>query len=85
MTFAADGPPIRLMDNAEMVGDHTARVTWPVDVWFAGSRTFDAVLRFGPRAIESVTFDPGCRFPDTDPSDNRWSADGTVSAAPCAR
>ncbi len=70
--FAADGPPIRAMSNAEIVDDVTAIVTWPVDVWFAGSRTFEAVLDFGGRSIESVTFDPGGRFPDRDPSDNVW-------------
>lgn len=70
--FAADGPPIEAMSNAKMVDDVTAIVTWPVDVWFAGSRTFEAVLDFGGRSIESVTFDPGGRFPDRDPSDNVW-------------
>ena len=70
--FAAEGPPIEPMSNAEMVDDVTAIVTWPVDVWFAGSRTFDAVLDFGGRTIESVTFDPGGRFPDRDPTDNVW-------------
>lgn len=70
--FATDGPPIRAMSNAEMVDDVTAIVTWPVDVWFGGSRTFEAVLDFGGRTIERVTFDPGGRFPDRDPSDNEW-------------
>jgi len=70
--FTADGPPIDAMSNAEMVDDVTAIVTWPVDVWFAGSRTFEAVLDFGGRTVESVTFDPGGRFPDRDPSDNVW-------------
>ena len=27
-------------------------LTWPVDVWFSGSRTFEATLDFGGRAIE---------------------------------
>jgi len=83
--FAIQGPPIHLMENAVMVDDHVARVTWPVNVWFAGSRTFDAILDFGGRRIEKITFDPGCRFPDRDPQDNVWSADGSLSAAPCAR
>jgi hypothetical protein len=47
-------------------------VTYPVDVWFGGSRTFDAVLNFGARRIERVVFDPRCRFPDHDASDNTW-------------
>ena len=48
------------------------RWSWPVDVWFNGSRTFQAVLDFGGRAIQSIQLDPGCRFPDRDASDNVW-------------
>ena len=48
--FAATGPAIKPMANAKMVDDTTAIVTWPVDVWFNGSRTFQAVLDFGGRA-----------------------------------
>ncbi|MGD8330388.1 MAG: M1 family metallopeptidase [Acidobacteriota bacterium] len=70
--LAASGPAVQPMDNAEMIGDTTAIVTWPVDVWFDGSRTFDAVLDFGGRSIESVTFDPFGRFPDRNPADNVW-------------
>ncbi len=70
--FAATGPAIRPMDNADMVDARTAIVTYPVDVWFDGSRTFDAVLDFGGRSVESVTLDPHGRFPDGDPSDNVW-------------
>lgn len=70
--FAATGPPIKPMPNATMRDDRTALVTWPVDVWFDGRRTFQAGLDFGGRAIERVMFDPGCRFPDRDPSDNVW-------------
>jgi hypothetical protein len=50
----------------------TAIVTWPVDVWFNGSRTFDAVLDVGGRQITAVTLDPSCRFPDRNPGDNVW-------------
>ena len=57
--------------NAQMVDDNTAIVTWPVDVWLNGSRTFQAVLDFG-RPITTVTFDPNCRFPDRDATDNVW-------------
>jgi hypothetical protein len=70
--FAPQGPAIRPMPNARMVDDSTAIVTWPVDVWFGGSRTFDAVLTFGPRRIERIVFDPRCRFPDHDADDNTW-------------
>ena len=70
--FAATGPAIRAIPNARMSDANTAVVTWPVDVWFNGSRNFDAVLDFGGRKIESITLDPGRRFPDRDPSDNVW-------------
>jgi hypothetical protein len=60
------------MANARMIDDRTAIVTWPVDVWFAGRRTYQAVLDFGGRAIERITFDPFGRFPDRDPADNVW-------------
>ncbi len=70
--FAPTGPAIRRMANARVVDDSTAIVTWPVDVWFAGSRTFEAQLDFGPRRIERIVFDPQCRFPDHDVSDNTW-------------
>ena len=70
--FSEDGPPPRADPSAEMVDDPTAIVTWPVDVWFGGSRTFEAELDFGARAIERIVLDPGCRFPDRDPSDNVW-------------
>jgi hypothetical protein len=70
--LAATGPELRPMRNAVMVDATTAIVTWPVDVWFNGARTFEAVLDFGGRTVESVTFDPFRRFPDRDPSDNTW-------------
>ncbi len=86
--FASTGPAIRPMRNAVMVDSVTAIVTYPVDVWFAGSRTFTADLVFGGRAVERITFDPQCRFPDRDPADNVWvRGQGTAgsTAAPCAR
>jgi hypothetical protein len=69
--FAATGPAIRPMANSVMAGDRAAVVTWPADVWFAGSRTFDAQLNFGGRRIERVTLDPSGRFPDKDVTDNQ--------------
>jgi hypothetical protein len=54
-----------------------------VDVWFAGSRTFAAELTFGGRAIEKITLDPGCRFPDRDPSDNVWPRAESPGPAAC--
>lgn len=70
--LASSGPAVQPMDNAEMIDATTAIVTWPVEVWFDGSRTFEAVLDFGGRGVEKVTFDPFGRFPDRDPSDNVW-------------
>jgi hypothetical protein len=80
--FAASGPKIVPMPNAKIVDDTTAVVTWPVDVWFSGSRTFTATLDFGGRAIKTITLDPSCRFPDRDPSDNVWPKAAATSAAP---
>ena len=51
---------------------NTAIVTYPVDVWFAGSRTFNAFLDFGGRAITKITLDPAGRFPDRELTDNAW-------------
>jgi hypothetical protein len=70
--FAASGPAIKAMPNTKIVDATTALVTWPVDVWFGGSRTFDAELAFGGRKIEKITLDPGRRFPDHDVNDNVW-------------
>ncbi|MEX2284834.1 MAG: M1 family metallopeptidase [Gemmatimonadota bacterium] len=70
--FAGTGPAIRAMPNSRMIDATTYDVTWPVDVWFSGNRTFEAVLDFGGRAIEKVTLDPRWRFPDRNPADNTW-------------
>jgi hypothetical protein len=78
--LADSGPAIKPMANATMADATTAIVTWPVDVWFSGSRTFDARLDFGGRAVTAVTLDPNCRFPDRDPSDNVWPKAATPSA-----
>jgi hypothetical protein len=74
--FAPTGPPLRSMPNARMLDATTAEVTWPVDVWFDGRRTFDAVLDFGPRNIERLTLDPHGRFPDRNTDDNVWPRAG---------
>jgi hypothetical protein len=73
--------PIVPMPNATMVDDTTAVVTWPVDVWFSGNRTFDAVLDFGGRSVRTVTLDPHCRFPDRDITDNIWPPDPSLADA----
>jgi len=51
---------------------NTAVVTYPVDVWFNGSRTFTANLDFAGRRITRITLDPNQRFPDHSFSDNVW-------------
>ena len=78
--FVPAGPAVRPMSNAVMLDDRTALVTYPVDVWFSGSRAFTATLDFGGRTIERVTLDPYCRFPDRDPGDNVWPRDAAASS-----
>jgi hypothetical protein len=82
--LAAAGPAVRAPANAVMADSVTAVVTYPVDVWFAGRRTFAAELDFGGRAVERVTLDPRGRFPDRDPSDNVWPRAPRGAAAPGA-
>jgi hypothetical protein len=69
--FIPGGPAPKAMRNA-VVGANGATVTWPVDVWFSGSRRFEARLDFGKAQIRRITLDPAHRFPDGDPSDNGW-------------
>jgi hypothetical protein len=80
--FAPTGPAIRPMKNAVMTDSATAIVTYPVDVWFAGSRTFKADLVFGGRKVAKITLDPFRRFPDRSAADNVWprAAGATGSA-----
>jgi hypothetical protein len=78
--FAPSGAAIKSIPNAVMQDSVTAVVTYPVDVWFAGKKSFDAVLDFGKRPIEQVLFDPGCRFPDRNPADNVWPRDVVATA-----
>jgi hypothetical protein len=61
----------RAMPAARMLDANTAIVTYPVDVWFGGSRTYAATLDFG-RPITKITLDPNGRFPDRAPADNVW-------------
>jgi hypothetical protein len=63
------------MKNAVIQGN-VATVTWPVDVWWSGTRTFVGTLNFGARTIEKITLDPRGRFPDSDTTDNIWSRAG---------
>ena len=60
---------------------NTAIVSYPVDVWFGGSRTYVANLDFPGRAITKITLDPNGRFPDRNASDNVWPrAQSTTSS-----
>ena len=70
--FAPSGAPIRPMPNSRMTTANSAIVTYPVDVWFSGNRTFTANLDFGGRPISRITLDPNGRFPDKNASDNVW-------------
>ena len=70
--FERDGAEIKAMPNSKMLDSNTAEVSWPVDVWWNGSRTFEAVLDFGPRKIRKITLDPYGRFPDRETSNNVW-------------
>jgi hypothetical protein len=81
--FAPAGAAIKPMSNSQMVDANTAIVTYPVDVWFTGNRTFAANLDFGGRAITRVTLDPGGRFPNRNPADNVWPR--ATLAAPMIR
>jgi hypothetical protein len=73
------------MSNAQMLDANTAIVTYPVDVWFGGSKTFRADLDFGGRTVQKVTLDPNCRFPDRDPSDNVWPRGAAATPPPAGR
>lgn len=74
--FGSEAPAAESMANAERSDAHTLVITYPVDVWFGGSKTFEAELPFPGGTIESITLDPHGRFPDRDPSDNEWTQRG---------
>ena len=65
-------PVVDTSPELEMKDVDTLVATWPVDVWFNGARSFKATVDTGGRKVESVMFDPGCRFPDHDVTDNVW-------------
>ncbi|MBT1700153.1 M1 family metallopeptidase [Fulvivirgaceae bacterium PWU4] len=72
--FEESGPAIGNMPNAKPIDKNTVIVTWPADVWFNGSRTFNADLTLGERKIKKITLDPYGRFPDAEVKDNVWMA-----------
>lgn len=77
--LAKTGAAVKSIPNARMIDETTAIVTYPVDVWFNGARTFVGSFDFG-RAIEKITLDPYGRFPDRNVTDNVWP-----KAAPVTR
>jgi hypothetical protein len=76
--FDSAGPAIRPMSHAVIKGN-VATFTWPVDVWFNGSRSFTATLEPGSRAIRRIKLDPDGRFPDRNPADNEWTPASTTA------
>jgi len=70
--FRGGAPSVASIPNAERVGENEVLVTFPVDVWFSGSKSFRAELPFALDGIEMIILDPNGRFPDRDPSDNAW-------------
>ena len=58
--------------STRWIDANTAIVTFPVDVWFTGSRSYVAALDFPNRAITRITLDPFGRFPDRTAADNVW-------------
>ncbi|MBN7813502.1 M1 family metallopeptidase [Algoriphagus sp. H41] len=63
---------LKLMPNGKQTGENTVEVSWPVDIWWSGSRSFEAELDFGDRKVKKITLDPHGRFPDRDVNDNVW-------------
>ncbi len=59
--------PLAWSSSAAQTGQRSVR-----RVWFGGSRTFNAVLDFGGRAITRIILDPAGRFPDRELNDNAW-------------
>jgi hypothetical protein len=59
--------------TVQTIDDRTVRVTYPVDVWFSGSRTLRVELNLGGRSLEGVMLDPDGRLPDKNPKDNTWT------------
>lgn len=70
--FEGGGVAIKAMSNAKMIYENTVEISWPVSVWFDGSRTFDAKMNFGDRKIKRIMLDPHGRFPDKNTEDNVW-------------
>ena len=72
LNFPAGGGRPRLLPNMRMTDSVTAIITYPVDVWFSGSRTYTAEWDFGGTLPGRIWLDPFGRFPDRDPANNVW-------------
>ena len=72
VVFADREQNVRQIANGKLLDDGVQRLTWPVDVWFGGARTFEIRLDCRVEQIERLTLDPRGRFPDADKSDNTW-------------
>jgi hypothetical protein len=72
VVLAPGGTTPKAGANLKVLGADSVLVTYPVDVWFGGNRTFTADLDLGGREVQKVTLDPACRFPDREPADNVW-------------
>ena len=78
VTVRQDGEmPAPVVLKVDFADNTSQTYTYPADVWFAGSRTFDAVLDIGARTATKITYDPNGRFPDRDASDNVWTRPST--------
>ena len=72
---------IKPMANAKMIDDTTAIVTYPVDVWFNGSRTFNATLDFGGRKIDEDHARSGLPVPRSRSDRQRVAARGAFGTS----
>lgn len=72
LDFPRGGAPIQPMPNMRMLDSTTGLITFPVDVWFSGGRTYTMELDFGGRLPGRIWLDPFGRFPDRNPADNVW-------------
>ena len=78
VTVRQDGEmPAPVVLKVDFADNTSQTYTFPVDVWFPGSRTFNAVLDIGTRTATKITYDPNARFPDRDATDNVWTRPST--------
>jgi hypothetical protein len=83
VTVDAGRGAVRWPKNATVIDSVTADLRWPVDVWFAGKRSFVAPIGVPGRRVTRVVFDPRCRFPDRNPADNAWPRGAGIPQHSC--